>query len=233
MNTNKQITDVADFFEGLSEEIEEAKEAAQRAKWAEQQANERAVRVARINAVLARLGQHIPAEHVWKHNVETGEFFIDGVRVSGHIWLDETYAHMSMWRSTPTGRFRVVVEIPDLKFSRQTNRSYPGWTKQSYPQKKDGSYNYKAIAGHLVAGAKRETAANLTEATRKANEAAAVRVRQLTGCTEYYGPMKVSASADGLFPVLVKIEITQAMTEVEAQAVHAALVDLGVIEKKK
>ena len=150
---------------------------------------------------------------------EDGQLVVSGVRIGYHLDIKQEYEHQSRFRSRPTDRYSRVVG------------DFGG--KRRVPQRKDGSHNYAEIASLLRSYAENKLSAMKMQNTQSINEVHAKSLREELGVNDYYGPMKVKASADKAKPVFVEIAISRAMTADEARQVHATLVGLGLIQTKK
>jgi len=101
--------------------------------------------------------------------------------------------------------------------------------RTSYPRRKDGTYNYDAIARTLASLAAKKKAEQKRQAIAEGNIAAAKAVRESLGISEWQSsPMSVSPSSTEGKPVLVKVSFTQAMTAEEAEKLAAALIAAGI-----
>lgn len=227
----KQI-DITDVREEIVHEIEEAEDARREREYQEKLARERAARVVEKNAVIVQLLPHLKGEGAW-HNADKGTLAIDAFDVTSRFYLEDEYRSLSSWRTEPNGRKRLVVLEETLKWNRAQNRNVRGDVRRSFPQRKDGSFNYKEAASCLVAYAQRRRADAITSRNKEANENVAASLRNELGLSEYYGPLQMSPSAVVGKPVSVKVSFSAAMTVDEARAVHAALKSLGVITEKK
>lgn len=100
-------------------------------------------------------------------------------------------------------------------------------SKQSYPQRKDGTHNYEAIAGRLIAHVEKQLLKDEAEAQRKRNESAAARVRDRFGMSTY-DYAKVEASQSPTAPVHLKYAIAGSFTEERAIEIIEALKSVGL-----
>jgi hypothetical protein len=238
-STDKKV-DLADLREAIAEDAKQAEEARLEAERKAAREAEFKAAVATRNAAVEDLLEWVKVAlldykgaHSVHHDTETGKLLIDGVDVTYRFGFDNEYTPTGRFSSKPTGRVRMWVDVPSMRYNRHSGHSFPSTSKQSFPPRKDGTHNYKTIAKHLVDYAMREVVQRKRANTQKANEQAAQRVRDLTGVNDYYGGMTVKASADASKPCFVKLEWQGAVTELQAQAIHAALRKCGVIKDKK
>ena len=152
---------------------------------------------------------------------EDNKLTVDGIETSWFMEVKEEWSGASVWISQKrTGKLRVTVgEYGDRK---------------SFPQRKDGSFNYGEIALLLVNRAGRKLMDQRMERNRISNRDAAKQLGDELGLNDWSGIMTVAAASTGAAkPVFVKVKIEQAMSEAEARELHAALLALGYIKAKK
>jgi len=99
--------------------------------------------------------------------------------------------------------------------------------RTSYPQRKDGTYNYDAISTKLVGYAERRIQENAARRRTASNAVTVSELRNELGLHEYYGTMTVSASPSVEAPVYVKLKIERAMSVEKARALAEALKAIG------
>ena len=134
--------------------------------------------------------------------------------------------------SNATGKVRVVVDVPELKYNRQTGRNYEGYRRQSYPQRKDGTHNYAEIAKHIRNYAEKQNATCKADSIRRHNEPVAMATRESLKVGSY-NHFDISASQSAEKPLFVKWSISRAMTADEACALYGALKCLGLVTEGK
>ena len=146
---------------------------------------------------------------------ETGRaIVIDGYDCSHLIDFVEERTSYSTWRSKPNGKTRLTVgDFGDRK---------------SYPQRKDGGYNYEDIAATLCHYAAKKIANDLALANRQRNTAEAAVIRKEFNLPEYHGLVNPSASK-GAMVLLDFSKISPAtVSPAKAREVLAALRVLGI-----
>jgi hypothetical protein len=195
--------------------VEEAKLEAEREQRRKLEQDERANANIKNSKHLHEIVKHIPKARRWLIVESDFKLFIDGVDCSWNYefraeWTNDT------WRSRPTGRHRF--SLGDYG------------SRKSFPQRKDGTFNYKAIAEDLCYYADRQISKATIENTRKYNAACVAKMQHDLGLEEYWGPMAISPSADEASPVFVKVKIERAMTPSETIALHTALKGLGLVK---
>lgn len=136
-----------------------------------------------------------------------------------YVSIKEQRQHLSSWRSAPTGKLRIIAG----DFGERTN----------YPERKDGSFNYEAIAQYIVTAMRASRRRQTMNANQAANKHTAEVLREELGMKEWASEFKISASSNGELPVLVEIQIKKSMTPEQARAVHAAMVAAGLVSPKK
>jgi hypothetical protein len=221
MNTNKQI-DIADMRDELAAEIKENEKERSARAWREKSDAEHRARNTLKARFFEHLIPHLPGATI---DAETGLLRYDGLDVSNRVSLEEEW---SRGYCMLNGKTRVVVDVPELKYNRQTGRNYEGSRRQSYPQRKDGTHNYAEIAKHIRDWTAKQNASRNAERMRKNNEEVAVRTRYLLSIREY-DHFSIAPSSDADNPVFVKWSIQRSMTSDEAQELHAALKTLGLV----
>jgi len=218
-------TNEAELFaehQAAKKAAEEKAEAERQENYRKQELAERAKRHERERPVMEAIVKKIRAMNE-KAELTNGRLWVNGVDVSFYIHIVEEYGSgSSVWRRKPTGRTRL--SIGDYG------------SRQSYPQRKDGSFKWEAIANTLISLANRTNTRVRLEGHRKANESVVERVRSRLNVTGYAltsCPMSVSASSVPERPLMVEVKFTKAMTEAEAVALHHALKMVGLIKEER
>ena len=197
-----------------------AKEAAIELRRAEARKQEAAARAKRHAAELPHLqaiGRALPAGTKWSIDGDN-RFVIEGIDVTHRLSFETTYArsYSSFRTGAATGQ-RITV----CRYGERT----------SYPQRKDKTFNYAAIADKLLYAAQAEAEANKRERQKLRNEGQASALKAELGLPDYYGAMRLSASPVTSLPVFVTMEIKQSMTAEQVRILHAALLAAGIIKK--
>ena len=150
---------------------------------------------------------------------EDNKLTVDGIETSLFVEVKEEWGGgTSFWISQKrTGKLRVTVgDYGDRK---------------SFPQRKDGSFNYGEIALLLVNRAGRKLMDQRMERNRISNRDAAKQLGDELGLNDWSGTMTVAAASTGAAkPVFVKVKIEQAMSEEAARELHASLLALGYLK---
>lgn len=156
------------------------------------------------------------AAHKVRLDEEAGRLYVDGVDVSSYVEVKQTYRSGSSWRSMgrPTGKS--VMSIGDYG------------QRVTYPERKDGSFNWEAAAQGLAHVAVRINAAHRADAMRRANAAIVEHVAKAVGDDRWAG-FKVDASTHSEGRVSIHIDVKKSMTEEGALALHALLKKEGVL----
>lgn len=157
-----------------------------------------------INAVQV---EAIKAGHVAR--LSDGKLLIDEVDVQYVLDITEERTHLSSWRSKPTGKLRVTV-------GDYGNRV-------SYPQRKDGSFNYEAIANALCHYANGQNHKTKLEAQQKENASAAAALTNEFFPKAQYGVDVISPSATPGKPVQLTVKFSGAYTAEQARDILLAL----------
>ena len=156
---------------------------------------------------LQAIAHEVDAQYEVAARVEDGKLFIMDEDVSLFIDIIEEYSG-SKWSSRKTGKLRIAVG------------SYGN--RQSYPQRKDGTFKYDAMATTLYWIARRRIAQRVASQVQATNQlAASAFVAQ--HLKNKYGAFRVEPSAVVEKPLRVRIDIDQAMTVEQAETLHAAL----------
>lgn len=206
----------------LAKEQEAREEAERNMRWNADRDNESFDRIARESSVLARIAAAVKVvdqKAVVRHEVRSGTITVDGINVTGRFRIEEERAHQSKWRSSPTGKYRVVVG----DYGHRT----------SYPQRKDGGHNYEAIAHCLLGHARQEIANTQARAVAEQNAWVAEKLVKELRLPRYYGAMSVRPSADQELPVFVQVEFKKAMTMEQVLALGEALIALGIVRQEE
>lgn len=193
------------------------------------------LRVTEINKLLAaelnKLGISVtvsePVYNVSDYSYHTGwragaiSYVKGGANVTGYE-LSRIRSHQSSWRSTETDKYQIVVG------------DYGN--KKRFPEKKDGSFSYAAIAEQLKrnidaynarikASSKESAMYELSRANRVVREAVA---KQL-GISEYRSDFSMEGSEVETGKVFVSVKLGKTCNKEEAVALFNALVAAGFI----
>jgi len=145
---------------------------------------------------------------------DANEFFIDGIGCSWWLQFVEERTRISSWRSSPTGKLRLTVG----DFGNRT----------SYPQKKDGTHNYEAIAQALRGYAQRKIADQQAAANRQRNASAAQSIANDFNLPHYHDLVVPSSHAEGKVTINFSKINAVTMKPENARKVLQALRDLGI-----
>jgi len=145
----------------------------------------------------------------------TARLHVDGIEVGHLVDIFAERAHSYFHRQRGTGKLRLSV-------GRYGERV-------SYPQRKDGTFNVKAITEVLYYDAQRQRQRAMEDNVRKANEAQAKELRTELGVSEYAAPLSIRATSDVGKPVRLELSFQRIMTPTQARALHAALKAAGVL----
>jgi hypothetical protein len=199
--------------------IKAAKEAADRAahKAVVEEARKRAIsaRLPHLNSIRLEVIKMVTPRKA-AVDPEQGRLTIDGVDVTGYLAFEAE--RRSKYFGESTGRLRCSVGTIG--------------ERKSYPERKDGTFNYASIAEDLVDIAVRKNMRERIAATEKANVPIVSALRQELGAPDYFSPIELRASDLTDRPVLVTLKWTARMTVEDARRVYAGLVDLGIVGKK-
>lgn len=143
-------------------------------------------------------------------SISPNTFTVDGVNCIYQVDFKEEYTS-STWRSRPTGKIRMTVG------------DYG--ERQSYRQKKDGTFSYDKAADRIEAYVIRQTKASDAQSRRNANKTVVAEFRKLANVTEY-GWFGVSDDLEK--PIRVKIDISRSMSVDEAFKLVEALKAIGI-----
>lgn len=219
------MTNIEDYREEFEAEEAAKAEAARKAQEAKEEAERLAQQKQAAAALTALIKNRYPirkaivdAAIVQGATASTTEddpkLLIEGVDCSFWISIDAEYTRFSSWRSKPNGKLRMAVG------------SYG--ERQSYPQKKDGSFNWPAIAAILINKARAKNAEAKAEAARRKNSNAAAALAREFNLPQYSALISPAATEDE--KVFIKFsEINgRAMTKDDARKVLQALRACGV-----
>jgi hypothetical protein len=190
----------------------QAELAIKQTEWRKKEEEERKRRVAKRNVFLAKIAAAATrGDRKIRHDLDEGHIYIDGVDT--HYWIDitEDRNRQSPWRSTPNGRTRITVGVYG--------------ERKSYPQRKDGTHNYEAIAGELLIRADHAIATAKWNNQQRSNEAPVKNLAAELSMASYQHILRASQVAD--MPVLVNITIARAMTVADAKRLVLTLRTLG------
>lgn len=102
--------------------------------------------------------------------------FVNGVDMWPAIEFVAEMQQLSSWRSNPTGRVRISAG----NFG----------NRQSYPPRKDGTYNYESIASKLLSGIASRCDQAVSEKQRLQGDALADQINKELGVSEFSSPIK-------------------------------------------
>lgn len=118
------------------------------------------------------------------------------------------------WRCTPNGKLRVIVG---------------GYgDKRQFPQRKDGSHDYTAIADLIHSHALRAKHIKAMAERREGNKEAVEAICEELGLSKYSPVLEVRPSAEPSRPFAIKVEFSATVDANKLREVHAALKALGV-----
>lgn len=157
-----------------------------------------------------------PRKRTWVIDEENFKLTIDGIDVSWMISFEKQWTNVSAWRSKPTGKMKFV--IGDFG------------ERRTYPERKDGTFNYVDIAGRLCLYADRKNSQLRMERQRKQNasEVIDVTMRIFPDPERSKYQDVILASADPDKPVFFKFKIERAMTAEQAEKLAAAIRSVGI-----
>lgn len=144
---------------------------------------------------------------------------VKGTNASWRLSIDTEYERGSRWSARPTGKLRVVVG----DFGDRT----------SYPQRKDGTHNYDAIADKLLAHANAVLARQSAEQVKRTNTVIAERLVQELGLPAYGSGVTIEATTNPAAPIAFKFSTSGAISVERATALVAALRAAGLVAAKK
>lgn len=203
--------------EAAKAEAKKKEDAEQEARWAKQReedAERRRVRNVENSKHLRAIAQTLPKSRRWAIEEDNFRLYIDGVDTRYIVDLEEVWSRASSWRSKPTGQYSFKV-------------GSIGNGRKTFPQRKDGTFNYKAIGEELAWFADRKNAERKIEKQRARN---AVSVVNLAG--ELFEDVKyqdvITASSDPDKPVYFKFDIRKPMSVDDARKLAVALRDFGL-----
>lgn len=181
------------------------------------QDNQRFDRIKSDNVYLARIAANATSEIGMPvvHDKENGKLVIGGVDTSFALRIEEEWGGSS-FRPRRTGRVRIVVG----NFG----------SRKSYPERKNGLHNYEAILIELCSYARGSIATRETRDRVNLNQVSVFELESELGLSSY-GRMTLrpSSSTDLEKPIVVKIDVSLAVTAERAREIHAALRAAGLI----
>lgn len=204
---------------------EEREYEAIRAKQREAEQAARAKRVVVYGPIYDAIAAAVAAEAGWACQHD-GDLHLkvthDGYTVNAdyQISIDHRRERVSSYRSRETDQLQVTVS---------------GSERKVFPQKKDKSFSYDKIADVVRSWASWKISGAKAEANKKANaEPVAFFRADHPGLSDYYGAMRVFAAAttDPGRPLMVKLDVTRAMSYDDAHAIYEVLVARGLIKKE-
>lgn len=151
--------------------------------------------------------------------VGNANIYIDGAQIN--VALNETRDHISSWRSRPSGKYNVVIEVSSTKYNHHSGRNVPCTVRKSFPPRKNGSYNYAEIARLLLTEADRRATTIRLEQQRRQNEQVIPELKKELGLSEYN--RQIQSSMNPNKPVFVGITVQQAMTVEQTKQLFAAI----------
>lgn len=188
------------------------------AEWREKARIENEKRQARNLAYYQRIATAVRAQG-GKANIQgkvyndSSALFVEGVDVSFFVEFRETYTHRGRFGHGPTGKLAITVG------------DYG--SRKSYPQRKDGTHKYEAIAADLIYLAKGRKVMAKMDTARSLNRSVVDRFKRQTGVADY-GAFQVSPSTSEDKPIAVNFKINNNMTVEQASHLYKTLRDLGV-----
>lgn len=121
------------------------------------------------------------------------------------------------WATHPTGKVRVSVDVPGGRH---------GWAAKSFPQRRDWTHDYDAVARAVEARrchmAERAAEQAAHDANREAARGLAAELGELAG-------VRVSSSAVPDRPVSLRVDLRADLTVDAARRAVAALLELGLV----
>lgn len=157
-----------------------------------------------VREILTAIAKAAGTEHA--HVTEENRLMINGMDATYMLSIQDEQTHLSSWRSKANGRKRIAVG------------DYG--SRKSYPQRKDGTHNYDAIAAQLKADVSARQARDRMYAARNTNDKIVRKFCEEHGVREF-GTPSFQASADPSKPIRVKMEV--AVTEERAAELIALL----------
>ena len=202
--------------------LEDAKEEAERkARW-EQEAKERREQNIQKSSHLRAIVKCIDRKHVCQIDEPSFKLHIDGVDVSYAYDFERIWSRGGRWGygSRATGKMKFVIRLDGYGRSRET---------YTFPQHKDGSFNYSGIASHLVDYANRRNVKRRLDQqqARNKSEAEAAAAEIFKGQDAIYQDV-INPSSSAEKPVFFKLKIEGAMTKEQAVKLAKALRSCGV-----
>lgn len=169
-----------------------------------------------IRAALVHRG-HADAELRWTYNYTDGRaaphLYVGNIDLTYRLDIKSEYTSQGRFRSVATGKVRVTV-------------NGTGDTT-SFPQKKDGTHNYAAIADKLHWYVQRKRDEAKVQTQRISNTDIALATRTCLGLKDY-GDVQVSASVDGTKPVHLRITATRNVSQAAAIEIVEVLRKHGI-----
>lgn len=164
---------------------------------------------------------------------EKGLIVILGVDCTWAIDIEEDRSGSDVWRlGKGTGRYSIKVAEESSRYDRRAGRTFATEKRKRFPQRKDGSHDYAEIALLLIKWAERRIASSEGEAARKANIVPVNAMRVQLKLNRYDSTMSVNPSSNPKHPYHVTIKVNAIMNPVQIQALHAALVKLGLVKEE-
>ena len=104
--------------------------------------------------------------------------------------------------------------------------------KTSFPQRKDGTFNFEVIAQHIKDHVEHNRVVKQTQAIKAGNEDLAARINKQLKTRSYDSTFRLNASAVVERPVFVTCEIKRTMTPAQAMALFQALHMIGLVKQE-
>lgn len=193
----------------------EANAALEHKIWLEKRKEERRAEAAKLlpyyTAIIAEV---VKQGHKAERTDE--DFTVDGVSVRWYIDFKEERTKIWSWGSTPNGKYRVTV-------GDYGNR-------KSFPQRKDGSFNYVDVAAILIGHAKQKLALKAAETQTSRNMKVAQKFAANHGLkVDGYSGLIVRPSTSDVEPIQLKFTLDKTVTVEKAAAIYAALKSVGLL----
>ncbi|MCI0551074.1 MAG: hypothetical protein L0287_08965 [Anaerolineae bacterium] len=183
------------------------------------------------SGILKKIASHIAVDNFVDE--EKAKLVVLGIDCSWAVSTDQDRKVGTGWRSESSGKYSVTVIENSTKWSRLLQRSVLCEKRRRFPQHKDGSHNYAEIANLVVKYAEQRVACIEADAARKGNAQTAEVLREHLKLHKYDGVMTIDPSSNHTHPFHVVVKVNRAMTAVEVQALHAALLKLGLVTEEK
>ena len=212
------MTDNNAGFSGSIDAAIEAAEAAARAE-AEKEEAERVERIAKdeeerkarnrsryvYRSAIVVAARELGAEASTEQ--DTNRLYLDGIEVGSWISFVEERTHITRYRSQKNGKLRITAGA----FGERT----------SYPQRKDGTHSYNAIAAQLRGFARRKITSDAMERMKAKNQREAAAIIEEFKLSDYQGLIAPSPHTEGM----VNLDFTKLYTKIiTASPEHARLV---------